>query len=233
MQISPAQFQLDGNGGVLFDHFLYPPTTQSAGALDLQPSTANGGAVNTVNVPDAASIGVIGLSTGAATNGRSAMLSHTASIRLGAAVLAVAWRFQFPVLLDGTETGSVYIGLGDNLAASPVDGVFLYWDNTLTNFRMKTRQNSTETDTDSTVAPAAATWYVIEIVINLNASSVTFNLWNADRTVLLSTKTNTTNIPTGSGRETGLLVNIIKAAGTTARQIYLDYCRFQWAGVAA
>jgi hypothetical protein len=100
---------------------------------------------------------------------------------------------------------------------------------------MKTRANSVETgsDTDSTIAPVAATWYVIEILINAAATSVTFNLYNADRSSLLATKTNTTNIPTSSGRETGLLANILKSGGSTARLLYLDYCRFAWSGVAA
>lgn len=234
MQITPAQFQLDGAAGVLFDHFLAATITAPIGALGLTPSASGAGsAASAITAPDAASLGVISLSTGTTTTGRCAMISHTAAVRLGASALTIAWRFQMPTLLDGTENGSIFVGYGDGLGAAPVDGVYLYWDNTLTNFRCKTRANSVETDTDSTVAPAAATWYVIEILINAAATSVTFNLYNADRSSLLATKTNTTNIPTGAGRETGLLANILKSAGTTARLLYLDYCRFQWSGVAA
>lgn len=234
MRISAPLKEIDGNAGVLFDHFFSVPITQPGGALNLQPSVSGTGAtVANVNAPDAASMGVISLSSGTTTTGRAGMISHTAAIRLGAAALTLAYRFQMPALLDGTETGAIYIGYGDALGSAPADGVYLYWDNAQTNFRMKTRSNNVETDTDSTVAPAAATWYVIEIVINQAATSVTFNLYNADRSALLAAKTNTTNIPTGSGRETGLLVNILKSAGTTARLIYLDYCRFAWAGVAA
>lgn len=222
-----------GSEGILFDHFLAAPVTQAAGALNLTPSTANTGAVNNLNAPDANSLGVITLTTSANAAGRAAMISHTSAYRFGASVLTLTWRFQFPVLLDGTETGAVYIGFGDSVTTNPVDGAFLYWDNTQTNFRMRTRQNNNETDTDSTVAPQAATWYIIEIAINAAATSVVFTLYNADRSSVLATKTNSANIPTGSGRETGLLANIIKSGGTTARQLYLDYCRLQWSGVAA
>lgn len=233
MQITNAPFQLDGNSGVLFDHFFQAPSSV-AGPLGLANSNSGAGAaVNNATVPDAATIGVISLSTGTTTTGRSAMLSHTAAVRLGASTLTLTYRFQFPTLLDGTESGAIYIGLGDNLAAAPVDGVYLYWDNTQTNFRMKTRANNVETDTDSTIAPAAATWYVIEILINAAATSVIFNLYSGDRSSLLATKTNSANIPTGAGRETGLLMSIIKSAGVTARSISLDYARFGWSGVAA
>lgn len=233
MQIIPAQFQLDGAAGVLLNHFLSAPVSQAAGAVDLAPSVANTGAVNALAAPDAASLGVITLTTSANAAGRAAMVTTTSALRFGASTLTLAWRFQFPVLLDGTETGAVYIGFGDNVAGAPVDGAYLYWDNTQANFRCRTRSNSVETDTDSTIPPVAATWYIIETVINAAATAVIFNLWNADRSSLLATKTNAANIPTGAGRETGLLASIIKSGGTTARQLYLDYCRFEWRGVAA
>lgn len=233
MPLSRALTQPDGNAGVLFDHFFQAPTTV-AGPLGLIPSVSGTGAAVAALTADAASsLGVISLSTGTTTTGRAAMLSGTSAIRLGGGAFALLWRFHMPTLLDGTETGAVYIGYGDALGSAPTDGVYLYWDNTQTNFRMKTRSNNVETDTDSTVAPAAATWYVIEILINAAATSVTFNLYNGDRSSLLATKTNVANIPTGSGRETGLLANILKSAGTTARLLYLDYCRLAWSGVSA
>jgi predicted thioesterase len=223
-----------GSEGILFDHFLSVPLTQPGGAINLQPSVSGAGAaLANVNAPDAASLGVISLSTGTTTTGRASLISHTAAIRLGGGAITITWRFQMPTLLDGTETGAVYIGFGDAIGSAPTDGVYLYWDNTQTNFRMKTRANNVETDTDSTIPPVLATWYIIEIAVNAAATSVTFNLYNADRSALLATKTNTTNIPTGAGRETGLLANILKSAGTTARLLYFDYCRFAWSGVAA
>jgi hypothetical protein len=232
MQIVPPPFLLDGASGVLFDHFFQAPTTV-AGPLGLANSTSGtGSGVTSITSPDAATLGAISLSTGTMT-GRAAMLSHTAAVRPGGGALTITWRFQMPTLLDGTETGAIYIGYGDGLGVAPTDGVYLYWDNTQANFRCKTRSNGVETDTDSTIPPVAATWYVIEIIINALATSVTFNLYNADRSSLLATKTNVANIPTGAGRETGLLANILKSGGTTARTLSLDYCRFAWSGVAA
>jgi hypothetical protein len=233
MQVVPPPFLLDGAAGVLFDHFFQAPTVVS-GPLGLFPSVSGtAAAVNNLTVPDAATLGAISLSRGTTTTGRAAMLSHTAAVRLGGGALTIAWRFQMPTLLDGTEQGAIYIGYGDALGTAPVDGVYLYWDNTQANFRCRTGQNNSETDTDSTIPPVAATWYVIEIIINAAATSVTFNLYNGDRSSLLATKTNVANIPTGAGREIGLLANILKSAGTNARTLSLDYCRFAWSGVAA
>ena len=44
-----------------------------------------------------------------------------------------------------------------------------------------------------------------------------------DFTISGTTQAVTTNIPTAAGRETGIMANLVKSVGTTARTMLLDY----------
>jgi len=223
----------DVTGGVLFDHFLGPiSTTTATGPLLLVGSVGGAGsATGSIATPDAGTLGIVQLTPGTTTTGRAGVFSALNALRFGAVTQRVAFRFQFPSLVDGTESGAIYLGFIDLQTGAPTDGAYLYWDNTLANFRARTRNNSTETDTDVGVAPAAATWYTLVVTVNAAGTSVDFALTPDGGST--TTVTNTTNIPTAAGRETGIGANIIKSAGTTARAIYLDYCRFAWGSEVA
>lgn len=227
--LTAADIPIAGAGGILFDHFFNGiSTSQPTGVFGFQGSTnGTGASTGGITTPDASSIGVTSLQAGTTTTGRAGFTAGSASVRLGGGTLVLTFRFQMPVLLDGTETGAIYIGFIDSGSAAPTDGAYLYWDNTQTNFRYRTRNNSVETDTDSGLAPAAATWYILRIEVNAAATSVTFTINGAN------SQSNATNIPTGAGRETGIGASILKSAGTTNRQVYLDYCKLEWTGVSA
>ena len=231
MPVYRTRLATNGNEGALFDDFMVTPSTsQTSGALNMIASVNGTSAtVQGITTPDASAIGVIQCVSGTTTTGRAFISTNSVvNIRFGGGVLTTTWRFQLPTLLDATEAGAIYIGFGDSVSAAPTDGAYLYWDDTQTFFRARTRNNSTETDTSFAVAPAAGTWYRIDITVNAAATSVAFSLTPAGGAT--TTVTNTANIPTESGRETTILAGIIKSAGTTSRALYLDYARLAWNG---
>jgi hypothetical protein len=229
--IPPPPFQHDYAGGVLTDHFWTNVSATATGPLSLTQQVS-GTSANTLNTtaPDATAIGMISCRTGTTTTGRAGI--GTGGFRLGGIAQSVSHRFYMPSLLDGTENGAIYLGFVETYSAAPVDGAFFYWDNTQTFFRARTRSNNTETDTSMAYAPVAATWYIGTVTVNASGTSARFDLLSGDGLSVLASITSTTNIPTGAGRETGMGANIIKSAGTTQRELYLDYTRFAWGNAA-
>lgn len=223
-------------GGWLFEAFMNGVSTTGAtptGPLELSSSSSGTGAsVGSQAPPDAVSFGVVFASVGTTTTGRAGVFSALNALRFGSIAFRTRWRFQFPSLLDVTETGAFYIGFIDLNTAAPVDGIYIYWDNAQTNFRARTRANSVETDTDLGAAPVAATWYEGECYVNADATSATITLYAANGTTVLGTQTITTNIPSGVGRETAYGGNMIKSGGTTVRAFLMDDAMFAW-GTAA
>lgn len=224
---------ITGNAGAVFDDFVNITTAANNGPFGL--NTSNGGSGSTpamLNPPDASAVGVYQLPTGSTTTGRCGVTSSPIALRFGALAQSLTIRFQLPTLLDGTESGAIYIGFIDSMTAAPTDGAYVYWDNTQTNFRYRTRNNSTETDVDSGLAPVAGTWYTATISANAAGTAVVFtieaNNTRANPITGANAQTLTTNIPTASGRDTGFGVNIIKSAGTTSRLLYADYIRYGW-----
>lgn len=133
------------------------------------------------------------------------------------------WTFdtivRVPTLSDGTETFVAYIGFGDSATGNPTDGVLFRYTHSVNSGKWEcvTRANNVETVSDSGVAVVAGTIVRLGITINAAATSVTFTIDGA------TVATITTNIPTGAGRQTGLVWSIIKSAGTTNRRLDVDY----------
>lgn len=171
--------------------------------------------------------GIASMTTGTDTTGYASLISRSSSaIVLGGGVWNFRAIFYVPVLSDGTDTYTLRVGLGDSSAgADPVDGVQLRYSHGVNSgkFQAVTRSNSTETATDTGVTVTADVWYRLDIIVNADASSVAFYLREDDTGDSTLVATNTTNIPTGTGRETGVQVSVIKSAGTTARLVHVDY----------
>lgn len=86
----------------------------------------------------------------------------------------------------------------------------------------KTANNSTRTTSATIATLSTATWYRGRIIVNFDASAVWFGIYSETGT-LLGSVTNTTNIPTASGRETGHGVVATNAGTTAVSLIELDY----------
>ena len=224
---------ITGDKGVMFDDIFNVTTTGNGGPFGM--FTSNGGSGSTpsaTNPPDASAPGIIQLPSGSGSTGRCGYFCSPVTLRFGSLAQSVTWRFQLPTLLDGTESGAIYVGFLDSATVAPADGAYIYWDNTQANFRYRTRSNSVETDADSGLAPVAATWYAATVSINAAGTLASFSVEanNSRATALTNANAGTisTNIPTASGRDTGLGINMIKSAGTTSRILYVDYVRYAW-----
>lgn len=91
----------------------------------------------------------------------------------------------------------------------------------------KTSNNSTRTTSATIATLSASTWYIARIVVRKDLSGVDFYIFD-DNGNLLGSQSNTTNIPTGSGRETGHGI-IATNSGTSAVEILrLDFMSLEF-----
>jgi len=150
-------------------------------------------------------------STGTTATGAAALLTANSSVWFGGGTWVFHELVYIPTLSDGTQTFAARWGFLDVGNAAPVDGVYFQHDSTTGNWRICASDNSVRTETTSSSAISAGTWYRLTIVVNAAASSAEFFVDG------VSIGTVTTNIPAASGRVTGVGMSLIKSAGTTAR----------------
>jgi hypothetical protein len=145
------------------------------------------------------------------------------SIRLGDAAITIEAAVYIPTLATAGEDYTFRIGLGDASSnADHTDGVYFEYNRAdSANWRICTASNSTRTKTNTSTAVVDAAWVTLKIVINAAANSVEFFV---DGT---SVGTITTNIPTGSGRETGPNIHNLHVAGTAYNYVYVDWYDFE------
>jgi hypothetical protein len=129
--------------------------------------------------------------------------------------------FRLAVASDGTETYTDRFGLGDSTTGvDPVDGAFFRYTHSVNGGRWQcvTRQNDTETATDSGVSTGIGIATMTKARIVWDGTDVKFYLGGT------LVATNTTNIPSGTARSCGIIPGqIVKSAGTTSREMTLDY----------
>jgi hypothetical protein len=142
-----------------------------------------------------------------------------AAIRLGAGAWVGEIDIRIPTLSDGTNRFTFFGPFNDNRAGTGTDAVmFRYVDNVNSGkFECVTRANGVETATDSGITVVANQFYKLRVEIDATASSVAFSIDGVLKA------TNTTNIPSGSGRETGVFIGIVQSLGATSRNLDIDY----------
>lgn len=211
----------DPHYGLLqFDH-CFGLALNTCGNPFLRNNSGSGAGVS-AGTGSATAPGVFDIATGTTFNPTGGAIYGTsgAMILFGGGIWKFGARVQIPTLSDGTEDFQVRVGFQDGGAnAEATDGAFFRYQHSVNSGKWQrvTRSNSTETATDTGSTPSAATWYVLEIVVNAAASSIEFFVNG------VSVGSNTTNIPTGTGRETGAGTQIWKQAGTTSRSVLLDW----------
>lgn len=199
-----------------------------ANSQNLAVSTnGTGASVSTTAVPGEDSHpGIATLSTGTTTTGYASIVTKAQDcIRLGGGIAHLRVVMRIPTLSDGTDTFTVFLGFGDSAAASgtPTDAVGARYTHGTNSgkFQLVGRANSTETAVDSGATAGAATWYRFDIYVAAGGASADVYLkTGAGASTLVGTISS--NIPSGSGRETGIQISIVKSAGTTARTIDVD-----------
>lgn len=183
----------------------------------------NSGAAS--GVATAGRVGVANINTSTSATAAPCIVAAIVSFVFGSGVC----RFRCDIILatasDGTETYTTRYGFNDGGSTTPgngVDGAFFRYTHSVNGGRWEcvTRSNSVETATDSGVAGISASYQCLEIEVNAAGTSVNFRINGA------SVATNTTNIPTGASRATGINMHIVKSAGTTARGFDIDLAAF-------
>jgi hypothetical protein len=109
--------------------------------------------------------------------------------------------FRIPTLSNGTNTFNSRFGWASALFGTVTNGIFAEVDsNTNGNMQFVTRQASTETRTDSGITILANTWYRLRIIVTRNTTVDYYLATEANGLPATPTKTNTTNIPSGTGQ---------------------------------
>lgn len=213
-----------------FDDFI---SQQAPAALGWNAVSNGTGATDVTSVGGATTVGAMGVNsyeTGTTATGRTCSNLGLNSLIFGQGAVSYSWRVRVNTLSDGTNRYNLYAGTGDKTAAGDmVDGVyFQYVDNVNSgNWTLTTSNNSVRTTADSGVPVVANTWINLGAVVNAAGTSAQFFV---DGT---SVGTITTNIPTVAGRESGPLLKIQKALGTTSSIVYLDYFAMEYAPTTA
>jgi hypothetical protein len=183
-------------------------------------NAGTGSAVQTLITPDG-SIGWLRGNLGTAATNRATWGSVNGGVlRFGLAITRFWSRMRVPVLSDATNNFTLRMGFVDSLTADSVDGAYFRYNHAVNSGKWQavTRSNNVETAADTGVTVVANTVDRFEIRVNAAGTSVDFLI---DDVVVA---TITTNIPVGSGRETGYGLNGNRTAGTAALNGWdLDY----------
>lgn len=166
--------------------------------------------------------GIMTGSTGTTNTGYATLYvsqAGYAGFLFGAGVYTFETEIYITTLSAVAEEYIIRIGFGDVITgADMVDGAYFEYNRlTSVNWYCCTSANSARTKADSGVAAGAAAWIRLKIVVNDDATAAAFYI----NDVLV--RTNILNIPSGAGRNTAAIFNIIKSAGTTGRTLQVDW----------
>lgn len=203
-----------------YDDFV---ASQGTSALGWGTSTQNsGGSQINGSLISNTNPGTYDVKTNTLSNGAAALNLGNASMVFGGGEWYIEWYIYLSNLSDGTDTFTLRAGFGDTVNSDCVDGAYFEYTSTgLTpNWVIKTANNSVRSSTTTSTAVAATTWTKLGVLVNADATLATFYVNGT------SVGTQNSNIPTGSGRLTGPLLQIVKSAGSNNRIVTADYCYF-------
>ena len=207
-----------------FSDFINPIGTANGGS-DLI-STNSTGSTNNVATDNNVRVGLVRSTTGASATGRTSPSSASNCMRFGGGVWTYEVELDVTTLSTLAERFQLIVGFFDvQNAANQVDAAAFVYDEggvstgsaASANWQTLCSQASTRTFFTTANAVAAATWVNLKIIVNAAASQVDFYI----NDVLI--KSETQNIPSGSGRELGFGWLLIKSIGSTARTVDFDY----------
>ncbi len=177
------------------------------------------------------------------TSAQAGLSSHPGRVRITSSTTANSgFRYMTDVnafLISGGESAefvfniqtltnmTMRMGFLDTATVTDaVDGVYLEVPATGAAV-CKTSSNSTRTTSSTVATLSTATWYRVKISVNSAANAATCEIFN-DSGTSLGAQTNSANIPTASGRETGNGI-LATNSGTVATAIVdLDYMAVWW-----
>jgi len=194
-----------------------------ANGLFLSQTTAGGGFADNPAFTNSQVNGLYYATTWTATNG-AAGLGGSISINLSSwNRLSLAFRFILNTLADGTNSYRVFLGFNSSPSANAgvtTRSAGFFYSNATANWQAYTYNSSIGTTTDTGIAASTAAFNTFLVRAN-GTSSVEFLINN----VLVAT--HTTNIPSAAVTP---YFSILKTAGTTQRDFYIDWARFSGSG---
>lgn len=207
------------NGFQILQHsFPLGPASNSSGfGFNLAAAASGAGAAGSVGSPDSNNVTQFyNLATGTDTTGRCSISGATTQFLLGNGhYYRFTARVKVSALSDATNTYTTRIGFSDSITGDATDGVYLRYTHGTNsgNFELVLRSNSSETAVNCSAGFAADTWCELAIVITPTRAEAYKD------GVLIGSTTTMTNLPSGSGRGTGVATYVIKSAGTTSRTL--------------
>lgn len=132
--------------------------------------------------------------------------------------------FRIPILSNATQSFLVNLGFGDRESGGiPTDGVYVSIGPGTTSMRNNNKSNNTGSSS-GTASIVAATDYVVRIrvsnVAGVLASTFFLNGVSTGSPITL-------NMPSGAGRDLGIMIGINKFLGTTARTLEVDWVYYE------
>jgi hypothetical protein len=170
--------------------------------------------------------GVFVLTMGTTTTGR-ANLGQANSVIVPAhgAALGVV-RLRLVTAVDGTETYAVIAGFQDAVATWPDGVAWEYrWTGAAAEWSQSRSANSTPTRSN-TGSPTPDTTYLWAVVFLNPAWTRADFIYSQDSSSFAVADSPTTGLP-AAARTTGFGVSVIKSAGTTSRDVYVDFMGFK------
>lgn len=137
-------------------------------------------------------------------------------------LIAGGERAEFIFRIPNLTNTTVRMGFLDTgTSTDATDGVYIEVPST-GDAVLKTANNNTRTTSATIATLAANTWYRAVIEVAGGAASATGSIFNGAGT-LLGSQTNTTNIPTAAGRETGHGIVATNSGTTAVAILQIDY----------
>jgi hypothetical protein len=201
----------------LSDHFLNAGTSS-----EFLSVSVNGTGAAVTQVSSASRYGVATMSTGTTTAGRGSLITSFTSLPgpSGSESLRLLMgRVAVPTLSDGTDTFNVRVGFLDVGNAAATDGAYFELATTTdTEWQCVTANGGSRTTVDSATTAVAGTEYTMQITVTTAAAVFTIN---GSQVCSIGT-----NIP-AAATQTGVVLTILKSAGTTARTLTADYVELE------
>jgi hypothetical protein len=213
-----------GGRGAVSNGTLFGPwqLSISGGSAVIQPQAS---IVTFANHP-----GQIQLNTGASGSGYADLnmfgtsgFGNSSPFYIGAGILTFTYYFYLPFLSNAPGRFIVRCGMYDATpGADPANGIWVKYSDNLNsgNWTYNCSKSSTATNVNSSTAVAVG-WQVIRIVVNANATSVSFEAGNKTSTLVTLGSAITTNIPTNNN-DLSPFFSIIATAGSGTANIFPD-----------
>lgn len=174
---------------------------------------------------EAGSPGIVSITTGTATTGRARMFFCPPCIVLSGGEIAYRVRIRIPTLSDGTNRFDVGVWMANAISGAGLQRIGADYSDSINSGQWVANaiDGVGTTSTNTTVAPSANTWMVLEL--RPNAAGTSWELFiGSSSSALASAGTVSANIPAVS---LGLAVSITKSIGITARTVDVDVASFR------